>query len=105
LKEYGLFKDGNLIEKFETLEESYEPLKNFNDRTGYVFRKLHFNELSENEKLNKMETQLTELSDFLKMAKGSGRTIQSHTKIYEDEMEWLLSYARKAIESDKSSLE
>lgn len=103
MKEFGFFKDGQLVERFDSLDEAFKPYKESVDRSGCVFRRLRFDELTEEERLIKMESRLKDLTNFLNMAKGTGRMIQSHTQIYEEELEWLLSFARKEVKAGQNS--
>lgn len=105
MKKVGFFKDGELLQRFDTINEAFEMYKAQEDPSDCVFRLLKFQELTEEERLVTMEVRLTELTDFLNRSKASGRSFYSHTEIYEEELKWLIAFARKEIKGGGETVE
>ena len=85
------------VKIFDNEEDGYDYFKQLEDKTGYGYRKLRFNELEEIEKMNLLKERLEKLNTFLSDMKGSGRTYYSHTNIYAEELEWLIDKAAIAL--------
>lgn len=93
---YGIVEDGVVIERFESKEEWEARFRSaMKEGRATGFRKLRFNELTENEKLQSMKNKLEELDKFLEEMKGAGRTYYSHTNIKSDELSWLIGNTEK----------
>lgn len=99
MDKYGIFKDGVVVEIFENEEVAkMEFLKAIGRQELVSFRKLRFNELTDDEKIEKMRDKLKDINKYLEDMKGSGRTYYSHTNIHVDELSWLLENAEKYID-------
>jgi hypothetical protein len=100
VKEYGVFKGKDLIEKCENEIVGKETALKLTSETGenYFWRKLRFDELTEEDKFFRLKSRLDELKEFLNKVNGSGRTYKSNTSINADELEWLLKMAEEKLQ-------
>jgi len=102
VEKYGIVKNGEVLETFKDKESAFQRFMEIKGTDSLLgFRKLFFSELTEEEKLQTMQERYEELKAFLEQAEGSGRTTQSHTKIYLDELKWLLDNTNKYINMGK----
>ncbi|KXY50983.1 MULTISPECIES: hypothetical protein [Bacillus] len=100
MKKYGIVKNGVILERFSDRDEmKREFIKRREEDKELWGRELKFDELLEDEKLEVMEEKLKELRDFLDFARENydGRTIQTHTRIYADELQWLIEHAKSNL--------
>lgn len=105
MKKYGIVKNNVIIERFSDRDEmKREFIKHREEDKELWGRELKFDELLEDEKLEVMEEKLKELRDFLDYVHENydGRTIQTHTRIYADELQWLIEHAKRNMEHKNS---
>lgn len=96
MDKYGIVLDGVVIERFENKDEWETHFHNaIREGSATGFRKLRFNELLEDEKLQIMKDKLEKLNKFLEDMKGSGRTYTSNTSIEFEELRWLVENIEK----------
>lgn len=98
MEKYGAIRNGKVLEVFNSEEEGAERCRELLKEGELVgLRKLRFNELSEDEKLQSMKQKLNKLGEFLEEVEGSGRSYYSHTNIKFDELRWLIQSTEKNI--------
>ncbi|WP_144537542.1 hypothetical protein [Bacillus thuringiensis] len=105
MKKYGIVKNDVILERFSDGDEmKREFIKRREEDKELWGRELKFDELLEDEKLEVMEEKLKELRDFLDYVHENydGRTIQTHTRIYADELQWLIEQAKRNMEHKNS---
>lgn len=99
MKKYGIFKDGEILEKFDSIDECVIRHRELSKEDSSIrFRRILFSDLTEDEKLQMVEERLNGLSRFLRDMEGSGRSYYSHTNIEHDELKWLVEHAKKNFE-------
>lgn len=103
-EEYGIFNlEGLLVDKCDDLISAIKRSHSLTIETGFIHtaRKIDFNLLSEEEKLDKLTRKLKEHKDFLDRIKGSGMSYYGDVRLETEELEWLLAVATEKIIAKK----
>lgn len=85
------------VEGFDNMRTKF--LDSIKEGKVISFRLIQFDDLTDNEKADKMKNKLNSLRKYLEDMRGSGRTYYSHTTIELEELSWLLKNTEDNLNS------